>query len=50
MENLRQQGDGMVAIDYCSSSLFMDWSNVVLAYLSLLQKHNKKIFDMCNIG
>ena len=50
MENLCQQGNGMVAVDYCSSSLSMDWSDVVLAYLSLLQKHNKKIFDMCNIG
>jgi hypothetical protein len=28
----------------------LDQSHVVKLLLRLLQKHNKKIFDMCNVG
>ena len=50
MENLRKQSHGLVAFSHCSLNLFLRESDVHLIWRSLLQKHNKKLFDMCNLG
>lgn len=40
----------MVAAADLARALPLDQSGVTLASPSLLQKHNKKLFDMCNVG
>ena len=50
LENLRQQGHGMVASFHCPPHLSTSLTNVTPPRFSLLQKHNKKLFDMCNLG
>jgi|JI9StandDraft_1071089.scaffolds.fasta_scaffold33450_4 hypothetical protein len=50
MAYLRQQGNGLLASSHYPSQLHLHQPNVPSTQFSLLQKHNKKIFDMCNIG
>lgn len=40
----------MVAAADCPRALPLDQPRVPLSPRSLLQKHNKKLFDMCNVG
>lgn len=50
MAYLRQQGNGLLASSHYPSQLHLPCPDVPPTQFSLLQKHNKKIFDMCNIG
>lgn len=50
LAHLCQQGHGLVASRYIPPPLHLDQPHVIPFSPSLLQKHNKKLFDMCNLG
>lgn len=50
LAHLRQQGDGVLAFADDSDQLLCSVTDVVVVGSRLLQKHNKKLFDMCNLG
>lgn len=50
MENLCEQGNGLVAFPHHARFLPSALTYVTPDSYSLLQKHNKKLFDMCNLG
>ena len=50
MEDLCEQSYGMVAFRNNASYLPNRLTHVTPGLYSLLQKHNKKLFDMCNLG
>ena len=50
MENLCQQKHGLVASPHCPPHLHCGSPFVTILLSRLLQKHHKKLFDMCNLG
>lgn len=51
LEDICKQEDGLLACCPHSSSLYGLFTSVhLLLFSRLLQKHSKKLFDMCNLG